>query len=239
METCCQDTRDMDCVIQDILRRITPIKYSEDGQLIINSDLSVLTSLVIEGVPITGTGGVLALPEDTTVGGIPLLSPQYVDGVYVLPTKTNIDGFPILNTNYFYYYTTNNQTFQVFQSGCFINNTISTSSVASTSFIPNYPFLVPGNCVLTSLLFSMVIGAGASTITNATATLYTMSSSNTVVNTGISVIIPACPVNSRNFGSTSFQYAVQYGDRVGVRVTYTGTSTAIITAFATLGYNFP
>jgi hypothetical protein len=149
-----------------------------------------------------------------------------------------IDGYPMLNTNYFYFYTTNNLSAQTFSSGCFINNNISTSSVSSTSFVANYLFLVPGDCVLTSLLFSFVVGAGTSSLTNVVATIYTISLQNVVVDTGITATILACPVNSRNFSFSNFQYTVQNGHRVGVRVTYTGSSTAIMTAFATLGYKF-
>ena len=237
METCCQDIRDMDCSIHSILQRITPMDYI-DNVLVVSSPLSTNTSLTIDNVVIGGQNGVLSLPEGTTVGGVPLLSPHYVNGTYVLPNKTTIDGYPILNTNYFYFYTTNNLTFQTFSSGCFINNNISTSSVSSTSFVANYLFLVPGDCVLTSLLFSFVVGAGTSSLTNVVATIYTISLADVVINTGVTATIAACPVNTRNFAFSNFQYAVKNGHRVGIRVTYTGSSTSIMTAFATLGYKF-
>jgi len=237
METCCQNIQDMDCSINNILQRITPIDYI-DNVLVFNSPVSVDTSVTIDNVVIGGQDGVLSLPEGTTVGGVPLLSPHYISGMYVLPDKTMIDGYPMLNTNYFYFYTTNNLSAPTFSSGCFINNNISTSSVSSTSFVANYLFLVPGDCVLTSLLFSFVVGAGTSSLTNVVATIYTISLQNVVVDTGITATILACPVNSRNFSFSNLQYAVQNGHRVGVRVTYTGSSTAIMTAFATLGYKF-
>jgi hypothetical protein len=238
MKSCCATIQDLDCSLHHILQRITPIEY-ENEELIINSGLAVSGFLSLgNNVLITANNGILSLPEGTTVGGTPLLSPHYVDGLYELPVKTMIDGFSILNTNYFYYYTTNNQTFQVFQSGCFINNTISTSTVSSISFVPNYPLLVPRNCILTSLLFSMVVGTGVSTLTNVTATLYLLTPTNTPINTGISVVIATCPVSTQNYNSLSFQYHVPNGYRVGVRITYTGSSTAIYTPFATVGYKF-
>jgi len=233
METCCGDIRDMDCSINNILQRITPIEFI-DNVFIVNSPVSVNTSLEIDGVAIGGENGVLSLPEGTTVGGVPLVSPHYVDGVYILPNKTKIGDYPILNTNYFYFYTTN-LSIPPFQNGFFINNTNSTSS--STTFVPNYPFLVPNNCVLTSLLFSlMVAGAGAG-ITNAIATIYTISLTGVVVNTGISATIPACPITSRNFISITFQYPLEKGYAVGIKVAYSGSASQV-NAFAILGYKF-
>lgn len=240
METCCNEIVDMKCAVRNILQRITPIQF-KDGVLIVDSPLSAIDSISIGDVPIGGANGVLQLPQGTTVGGVQLLSPLYIDNIYTLPSKTIINNFPILNTNYFYFYTVNNRTTPpVFTTGCFINNNTSSNSVSSTSFVPNYPFVVPDDCILTSLLFSLVIdGSGASTITNATATLYTMSPTNIVTNTGISSTIPTSPINSRNFASVSFQYAVPASHRVGVRVSFTGTTTSVITSFATLGYKFP
>jgi len=238
MKNCCQDIQDMDCSVNSILQRITPIDYI-DNVLVINSPATANTSVEMNGVVIGGENGVLSLPEGTTVGGVPLLSPHFINGIYVLPNKTVIDGYPILNTNYFYFYTTNNISAQTFASGCFINNNISTSSVSSTSFVANYLFLPPGDCILTSLLFSFVVGAtGTSSLTNVVATIYTISLGNVVANTGITATIAACPVNSRNFAFSNFQYAISNGDRVGIRVTYTGSTTAITTPFATLGYKF-
>lgn len=236
METCCEDIRNLNCSIQNIIQRITPIEYI-DNVLVVNSPVSVNTSATINNVVIGGQNGVLSLPEGTTVGGTPLLSPQYVDGIYELPPKTTIGGYPILNTNYFYFYTTN-LSLPSFQNGYFISNTNSFNN--TTTFVPNYPFLITSNnCVLTSLLFSLPVGAGTSTITNAIATIYTISSSTgTVVNTGLSATIPACPVNSRNFVSTTFQYPVSNGVSVGIQVVYSGSASGNINAFATLGYKF-
>lgn len=239
METCCKEIRDMGCAVRNILQRITPIQF-EDGVLVVGAPLSATDYISVDGNQIGGTNGVLQLPQGATVGGVPLLSPVYVNGTYTLPPKTVINTRPVLNTNYFYFYTTNNRVAPpVISTGCFINNNVSNSTVSSINFIPNYPFVVLTDCVATSLLFSLVIdGSGTSSITNATATLYTMSPNNTPTNTGISTTIPASPINSRNFASTSFQYPVSASHRIGVRVTFTGTTTSIITAFATLGYKF-
>lgn len=234
METCCQNIQDMDCSINNILQRITPIDYI-DNVLVINSPVAVDTSVTIDNVVIGGQDGVLSLPEGTTVGEVPLLSPNYINGIYVLPNKTVIDGYPILNTNYFYFYTTNTTT-PAFLNNGFINNSRNTTT--SITFIPNYPFVVPADCVLTSLLFSYVVGSGTSSITNAKATIYTMSTTNTATNTGISTTIPTCPINSRNFNSVNFQYAVQAGVRVGIQVSFSGTSSSNRAVFATLGYKF-
>jgi hypothetical protein len=231
MDTAC--CTDLSCSVNNILQRITPITY-QDNMLVIDSPLSVGTALTLQDTTLQGSGGVLGLPEGTTVGGTPLLSPHTVDGMYQLPDKTILDQFPVLNTNYFYYYTTNLPSVN-FQSGYFINNRFSGSS--STTEAANYPFFAPRDCVLTSLLFSLVVGPIGSSITNATATLYTVSLTGVVANTGVSVVIPACPVNTRNYADTTFQYPIHQGCSVGVKVAYAG-SAYHVDAFATLGYSF-
>lgn len=235
METCCETIQAVDCSLYDILQRITPVEFI-DGVLIVSSPMSVTTSLTIDDITIEASNDVLELPEGTTVGGVALLSPHYVDDVYVLPSKTLINGFTILNTNYFYFYSTSSFSF-LMTTGIFINNTY--NSDTSITYAPNYPFLVPSTCVLTSLLFSMDVNAGGfSSITNAKATIYIMSSSNTVTNTGISTTIAACPISSRNFNSINFQYPVPSQSRIGVRVEYNGSASVAYTPFATLGYKF-
>ena len=99
METC-QSINSIHCSIGDILQRITPIKYI-DNVLVINSPMSVGTSLYLDSVSIGGSNGVLELPQGTTVGGVPLLSPQYIGDIYQLPSKTNIDGFRINDAHFF------------------------------------------------------------------------------------------------------------------------------------------
>lgn len=239
MEICCGDTMTMDCLINDIIQRITPIEYIDDT-LVVNSSVSVNTSVSINDVVIGGGNGVLFLPDGTTVGGTPLISAHYVNDNYVLPDKTLINGFPILNTNYFYYYTVNTAGYSLI-SGCFINNNRSiTGTPDDVSFVGNYPFIVPWDCVLTSLLFSLVVdSSGVSNIINAFATIYIMSGSNVWTNTGVSTsTIAICPNGSRYYSFANFQYQVQAADRIGVRVSYTGSATSNKTAFATLGYKF-
>lgn len=234
METCCENIQSINCSINSILQRITPIEFI-DNTMVINSELSVDTYVSIDGVEIGGETGVLSLPEGTTVGGVPLLSPQYINGVYTLPNKTTISGFPILNTNYFYFYSTNT-TIPAFLTDTFIGNSRSQST--SITFVPNYLFLIPSDCILTSLLFSFAVGGGTSTITNAIATIYTMSTTNTPTKTGISTTIASCPINTRNFNSINFQSPITAGNRVGIRVSFDGTSSSSRAAFATLGYKF-
>jgi hypothetical protein len=236
METCCENIQSINCSINSILQRITPIEFI-DNTMVINSELSVDTYVSIDGVEIGGETGVLSLPEGTTVGGVPLLSPQYINGVYTLPNKTTISGYPILNTNYFYFYSTNTASpAPAFSTNVFIGN--SNSQSTSIAFVPNYLFLTPSDCILTSLLFSFAVGGGTSTITNAIATIYTMSTTNTTTNTGISTTIASCPINTRNFNSINFQYPIAAGNRVGIRVSFSGTSSSSRAAFATLGYKF-
>lgn len=242
----CQLIEDLNCSINNILERITPIEYIEDT-LFIDSPLSVISSIKINGIPIEGTGGILELPEGTTVGGVPLLSPHYINGVYVLPNKTNIDGFRILNTHYFSFFTlTTTSPFTTifnFQNGGFIDNYGQNDGI----YPGNYPFLVPDDCVITSLRFSMVInvvvpgGSPSSNITSTTATIYTTSLSGVETNTGLSVSITnpsPLPLNSRTYAETTFQYPVSKGTSVGIKVQYIGSvSTQVgISPFAILGY---
>lgn len=227
----CQSINSSYCSIGDILQRITPIEYI-DNVLVINSPLSVGTSLQLDGVSVEGSKGVLELTEGTTVGGVPLLSPQYVGGIYKLPSKTNIDGFRINEGHFFNFYSNT-----IYSSGCFINNY---TSYPAGNYPWFFPFFVPHDCVLTSLRFSMVIGSsGTSTITNAKATIYTWSLSNVVTNTNISATIASCPVNTRTYAETTFNYPVLKGASIGIKVEYTNSATATITPLAVLGYKFP
>lgn len=230
METC-QSINSIHCSLGDILQRITPIEYI-DNVLVIHSPMSVSTSLHLDGVSIEGSNGVLELPQGTTVGGVPLLSPLYIGDIYQLPSKTNIDGFRINDGHFFNFYSA-----RIFASGSYINNFQAGPSGDYPWF---FPFFVPQNCVLTSLRFSMAIGSsGTSTITNATSTIYTWSLSGVVTNTGISTVIASCPVNTRTYAETTFQYPVLKGTSIGIKVQYTGSASATITPFAVLGYKFP
>lgn len=230
METC-QSINSIHCSIGDILQRITPIKYI-DNVLVINSPMSVGTSLYLDSVSIGGSNGVLELPQGTTVGGVPLLSPQYIGDIYQLPSKTNIDGFRINDAHFFNFYSR-----AIILSGSYINNY---NSFPAGNYPWFFPFFVPQDCVLTSLRFSMAIGSsGTSTITNATATIYTWSLSGVVTNTGISTVIASCPVNTRTYAEITFQYPVLKGISIGIRVQYSGSASATITPFAVLGYKFP
>lgn len=245
MKENCQVVENLRCSVSSILARIIPIAYT-DNLLTINSPLSVGAFLGIDGINIGGENGVLSLPEGTTVGGVPLLSPHYVDGVYVLPVKTNIDGYRVLNTHYFHFFTsTLLPSIYFFQNGGFLDNYGQNDGI----YPGNYPFLVPRNCTLTSLRFSMVItavasgGSPTSNITSTTATIYTTSTLGVSTNTGISVVISSpspLPVNSRNYVETTFQYPVVKGTSIGIKVQFTGTvSTEVgISAFAVLGYGF-
>ena len=232
----------LECSIQNIIERITPIQYT-DNVLHIESPLSVNPSLIINNVALDGNNGVLELPEGTNVGGVSLLSPHNINGAYELPPKTEISGYKVLSTHYFYFFTSTTRPFSLsFTNGGFINN----YGQNDGTYPGNYPFLVPNDCVLTSLRFSLVVlavvggGSPSSTITNATATIYTVSLSGVQTNTGVSVTIPASPLPSRNYAETTFSYPVTKGTSIGVRVQYTGTvsSEVGVSAFAVLGYNY-
>lgn len=245
MATLCNIVDDLNCSVNNILQRITPIDTIENT-LVINSPFSVNSYIQINEVFIGGNDGVLELPENTTVGGVPLLSPQNINENYVLPEKTNIDGYRILNTNYFNFFTsTLILSFDAFYNGGFINNYRQNDG----SYPGNYPFLVPKNCILTSLRFSMVVtvvsssGSPSCAISSTTATIYTLSLSGVETNTGISVTINTpnpLLLNSRNYGEITFEYPVPKGTSVGIKVQYTGSvSTQVgISAFAVLGYKF-
>lgn len=226
-----QACQSIQCSVGDILQRITPIEFI-DGVLVIQSPLSVEEFLQIGGVSMDGSNGVLRLSEGTTVGGVPLLCPQYVGATYQLPSKTNISGFRISEEHFFNYFTAN-----VYASGAFINN--NSASFPST-YAGDYPFFVPQDCTLTSLRFSIALGTGASSsISNVVATIYKVSLTNVQTSTGVSATIPGpLTVNSRNYAETTFQYPITKGYSVGVRVTYSGSTGANITTFAVLGYKF-
>lgn len=245
----CIKIKNLDCSLRSILDRITPIEFI-DNVLVINSPLTITDGTITIGETIiTGTGGVLSLPEGTTVDGTPLLSPQYVDGVYVLPDKTEIDGTQILNVNYFYYYTAytpedsyyNNNPFA---SGYFINNCGGYSGTPNASDPGNYPFFAPADCVLTSLRFSVAqvypdFGFAFTDIRNMRATIYTMSLSGIQTATPIDVFIAGdIDFDTRRYAETTFQYPIEKGVSVGIKVVYQGETEGAITVFATLGYKF-
>lgn len=242
MENSCKVVGELNCSVSNILQRITPIQYV-DGTLVVSSPMSVGASFGLGGVSLGGADGVLSLPEGTTVGGVPLLSPHDVGGVYALPPKTSIGGFAVLNTHYFNFFTsTTRPFFYVFLNGGYINN----YGQNDGTYPGNFPFCAPTDCVLTSLRFSFVVlpvsggGSPSSTVTNATATIYTVSLSGVQTNTGISAVIPDSPLNSRNYAEAApFTYPVAKGTSVGIRVQFSGTvSTEVgMTAFAVLGYS--
>lgn len=239
----CVKLKNLNCSMNSILQRITPIDFI-DNILVINSPLTIdSTILSIDGTIITGSGGVLELPENTTVGNTPLLSPHYVDGVYVLPDKTEIGGTSILNVNYFYFYTAYTY-YNNFKNGYFINNYGGYPDTPSANNPGNFPFFAPMDCVLTSLRFSMAVVNGdkdSSNINNVRATIYTISLSGVQTNTLISAVIAGpISVNKRAYAETAFQYNLKKGYSVGIKVEFNGsaTSTAGVSVFATLGYKF-
>lgn len=240
----CDNLKQMKCAIDSIIQRITPIEYI-DNILVVNSPLEVRsTSIMIDGVSLIGSDGVLELPEGTTVGGTPLLSPQYINGIYTLPNQTVIDGRLILNVNYFYFYTTNTtnaygSTYS-FQSGSFINNC--GGFVSSSTDPGNFPFFAPADCDLTFLRFSIALSGtkGDSFITNVVATIYTMSLSGIQTNTTISTpSIPSAPIETRKYAEKTFNYPLKKGYSVGIRVAFDGfVIDEAVSVFATLGYKF-
>jgi hypothetical protein len=165
--------------------------------------------------------------------------------VYALPPKTAIGGHAVLNTHYFNFFTSTTRSFPsfyFFTNGGYINN----YGQNDGTYPGNFPFCAPTDCVLTSLRFSLVVvpvssgGSPTSTVTNATATIYTVSLAGVQTDTGISAVIPASPLNSRNYVEAApFTYPVTQGTSVGIRVQYSGTvSTEVgISAFAVLGYS--
>lgn len=237
----CKGISKMKCIVKSILERITPIEYI-DNILVVNSPVSITsTSITIAGVSIVGSNGVLELPEGTTVGNTPLLSPQYINGIYTLPNNTVIDGTSILNVNYFYFYTTNTfGTTYNFRSGSFINNCGGGYTISSTD-AGNFPFFAPADCVLTSLRFSMVMSTESSTsITNVIARIFTVSLSGVQTDTGIvTPTIASVTPQTNNYAEITFQYPLKKGSSVGIRVTFSGGFFRTgISPFATLGYKF-
>lgn len=231
--SCCQEIPHVSCAIENILTRIEPITF-QGGTLIVNSPISVNGDVRIADETITTQGGNLELPSDTTIAGTPLNALPFTGDVLTLPPQTTIDGYTLFTTSYFYFYNISDRT----GSGSYIINSAVIGNFDPTTNNIRFPFFVPENCVLTSLIFSFGTSTSApSTITNATAYIDVVSPTGVVTYTGISTTIPTCPRGTKYYSDTTFQYTVAKGHSVGIRFTYSGTSGSPC-QFATLGYKF-
>lgn len=231
----CQDAR---CSLGEIEDRIVPIQYS-NNTLVVQGALQTET-LFLDDQPLSAVGGVLDLPADSTIGGAPLDALPFTGDILELPTLTTLDGFLLWNTNYFYFFNTSQDT----ASGNYLIGSTYPSFPWSPGVPTNnirFPFFAPQDCILTSLLFSFAVSSpGTSTITNATAYLEVVDLLGNVSYTGFSATIPSCPVGSKYYAETTFQYPLPKGHSAGVRYTYSGSASVFIgiCQFATLGYRF-
>lgn len=231
--SCCQEIPHVSCDIGNILSRIEPITY-QGGTLIVDSPISVNGDVRIGGELIVVRNGVLELPIDTTIAGTPLNALPFTGDVLTLPPQTTIDGFTIFTTNYFYFFNTSERT----TSGSYIINGTVIGMFNPTTDNIRFPFFVPENCVLTSLIFSFATSSNApSTVANATAYIDVVSPTGVVAYSGISTTIPSCPRGTRYYSDTTFQYPVAKGHSVGVRFTYSGSAGSTC-QYATIGYRF-
>lgn len=229
---CCQTVPNVDCNVQEILRRIEPIQYV-DGVVVVNGPVSVQDAVYIDNKALTLVAGDLELPSDSTIDGTPLNGLPFTGDILNLPPQTTIDNFKIFTTNYFYFFNVSNS---YLTSGEYIVNSQFTSSPSTNNI--RFPFTAPENCILTSFVFTFAVGTSAtSTITNATGYLDIIDTLGNITYTGISATIPSCPRGTKNYAENSFQYSLSKGHSVGVRFTFNGTAGSWA-QFAVLGYKF-
>jgi hypothetical protein len=230
MNNCPTKISTVDCEIETILQQIEPIQY-DNNNLIVSSPLSVENTVTITDQSLTILNNVLELPENTTIDGQPLDQVPYTGDILELPQETTIDGFSLFTTSYYSFFNSSIQN----ASGNYI---IGSTYTGSASNYIKFPFFVPENCILTSLIFSFAVASTSpSTISNATAFIDIVDPVGTITYTGISVSIPYCPRGSKYYANKYFQYPLTKGYSVGIRFTYDGTAGSC-SQFATLGYKF-
>jgi hypothetical protein len=241
MKTCCQDLQEIKCSIPDIQNRISPIEYV-NGVLVVNTSISVETSLTIGGAQISTETGHINLPTRTLINGVPLLSGAFATDVINLPTNTMFNGYAPTTEQYFYFFTSSNSSFDLNPNpvGYMINGT-SLATRAPSVDLRGFPFIAPENCVLTSLKLMYIIVPGSGPITQPTNGLISLDVVDKNLNpffTGISyTIIPPLASSSRTSLQSQFEYYLQKGDSVGIYVS--GSAAQFgggVCIYATLGY---
>lgn len=237
MKNCCQDISSITCSAVDIQKRIEPIEYINNN-LVIDSFISVKDSLSIGGAEMSIVNDKINLPAKTLVNGTPLLADAFTNDIIPLPTNTIIDGFFPITEQFYYFYTATDGIFNY--KGYIVNGQETPAATRTASQVPRgYSFLVPEDCVLTSLKFVFTFDPGSYSATTPIASvLIDVLDTNLVVYyTGFYMEVPAPTSKTigKAFAEQQFEYFVRKGDCVGVWVdssVFSGTNTA----YAVLGF---
>lgn len=239
METCCQNFSQISCSITDILKRIQPIQYSTDGVLDIDSSIDIQTGLLVGNAEISVINNHLNLPARTLINGVPLLSDAFTNDIISLPTTTMINGYFPITEQYYYFYNVNSSSFGSFSyRGYIVNGRNYPVNVRTASQDPHgFSFIVPEDCVLTSLKLLYVLTSGIfATPTDAIIYIDVVDTNLNPYYTGVFLTITKPANSSRTLIETEFEYFVRKGDSVAVWVQGDGQFLGSVTPFAILGF---
>lgn len=236
MNTCCQNVSQFACSIVGILQRIVPIQYTSDGVLFIDAPVSVEDALSIGGAEISVVGNHLNLPARTLINGVPLLSDAFLQDIISLPLTTKINGYYPITEQYYYYFNAQEGSFSY--GGYIVNGKSSPVNVRTASRDPHgFSFIVPENCVLTSLKVLYVLKSGIfGSPTSASIFIDVVDTNLNPYYTGVFLTIPKPAASSRTLVETEFEYFVQKGDSVAVWVQGDAQFLGAVTPFAILGF---
>ena len=241
MKTCCQEISQLSCFIVDINKRIKPIQYTSDGILYIDSPVEVSNGLSIGGATMSILNNHINLPARTLINGVPLLSDAFTNDIINLPTTTKINGYYPITEQYYYFYNVDNSssssTFSSYR-GYIVNGRPNPVNVRTATQDPHgFSFIVPEDCVLTSLKLLYVLTPGIfATPTDAIVYIDVVDSNLNPYYTGVFLTITKPAASSRTLIETEFEYYVQKGDSVAVWVQGDGQFFGSVTPFAILGF---
>lgn len=236
MNSCCQDISKLSCSVVDILKRIQPIQYTSDDILLLDSPVSVEDAMSVGGAEVSIVGNHINLPARTLINGVPLLSDAFTNDILSLPLTTKINGYYPITEQYYYYFNAQEGSFSY--KGYIVNGRTYPVNVRTATQDPHgFSFIVPENCVLTSLKLLYVMKPGIfATPTDATIFIDVVDTNLNPYYTGVFLTIPKPASNSRTFVETQFEYYVQKGDSVAVWVQGDAQFLGSITPFAILGF---
>ena len=239
MKTCCQNIPEITCHVVDINKRIVPLQYN-NSTLHVNSPMTVMNSLTIGGATISTTpNGNMDLPVKTLINGVPLVSSAFSSDVIPLPTNTLINGYIPITEQFFYFFTPSPRPSDLLNTflGYIVNGRTQTTSGNPSVDTRGFPFIVPEDCVLTSLKLAYILTPGLfGTPGDASISLIVSDSLMNTFFTGVSFSIPAPASTSTTFRESQLEYYVKKGDSVGIFVSGTAQFQGGIVVFATLGY---
>lgn len=247
MKTCCQEISRVSCSIVDINKRIQPIQYTTDGILFIDSPVEISNGLSIGGATMSIVGNHINLPAKTLINGVPLLSDAFRNNIISLPITTKINGYYPITEQYYYFYnvdsSSSSTTFTQYRGYIRNGNSFPVNVRTATQTPQGFSFIVPEDCVLTSLKVLYVLRRtfGVNPPSNAIIYIDVVDTNLNPYYTGVFLTITKPAANSRTFIEAEFEYYVQKGDSVAVWVEGdnggTGSaSTQSVTPFLILGY---